>query len=100
MRFIKRLVASREVWGLKSADGWAVSTSTANGHAGRSILPFWSERAYARQCAKEDWSHYQAMPIPLEVFLERWLVGMTADGCLAGPTGTRIFAGMSLSRRY
>jgi hypothetical protein len=83
-RFIQRVSASREVWGLKSADGWAVSTSTADGHAGRSVMPFWSDRAYAKQCAKEDWAHYEPTPIPLELFLERWLVGMGADGCLVG----------------
>jgi hypothetical protein len=83
-RFIQRAVTSREVWGLKSADGWAISTSTANGRAGRSIMPFWSDRAFAEQCAKEDWEHYAPTPIPLEPFLGRWLVGMATDGCLVG----------------
>ena len=47
-------------------------------------MPFWSDRAYAKQCAKEDWSHYEPTPIPLPLFLERWLPGMAADGCLVG----------------
>jgi hypothetical protein len=83
-RFIQRVVASRKVWGLKSADGWAVSTSTSAGHAGWKIMPFWSDRAYARQCAKKDWAHYEATPIPLEQFFDRWLAGMSADDCLVG----------------
>ena len=47
-------------------------------------MPFWSDRAYAKQCAKEDWSHYEPTPIPLKLFLEGWLTGMAADGCLVG----------------
>jgi len=30
-RFVQRVVASREVWGLKSAEGWACTASTADG---------------------------------------------------------------------
>lgn len=83
-RFVQRLVASREVWGLKSADGWACTTSTADGSENRSVMPFWSDRAYAKQCAKEDWSDYEPTPIPLDLFLQRWLPGMEADDCIVG----------------
>ncbi len=83
-RFVERVVASREVWGLKSADGWACTASTADGTEDRSVMPFWSDRAYAKQCAKADWSHYEPTPIPLALFLERWLPGMAGDGSLVG----------------
>jgi hypothetical protein len=83
-RFLQRIIAAREVWGLKSNDGWAVTKSSAGGTEGRKIIPFWSDRAYARQCAKEDWSHYEATPIPLDLFLGRWLPGMDADRILVG----------------
>ena len=83
-RFVKRIVAAREVWGLKSEEGWACTASTADGSEDRSVMPFWSDLAYAKQCAKEDWSHYEPTPIPLELFLERWLPGMEADNCIVG----------------
>jgi hypothetical protein len=83
-RFVKRIVAAREVWGLKSEDGWACTASTAHGSKGRSVMPFWSDRAYAKQCAKEDWSHYEPTPIPLELFLECWLPGMDSNDCIVG----------------
>jgi hypothetical protein len=83
-RFVKRIVAAREVWGLKSEEGWACTASTADGREDRSVMPFWSDRAYAKQCAKEDWSHYEPTPIPLELFLEHWLAGMEADDCIVG----------------
>ena len=47
-------------------------------------MPFWSERPYAKQCAKADWSNYEPTKILLELFLEHWLTGMAADGCLVG----------------
>ncbi len=47
-------------------------------------MPFWSDRAYARQCAGQDWSKYEPTVIPLEAFLERRLPGIAADGLLVG----------------
>jgi hypothetical protein len=83
-RFLQRIVAAREVWGLKSNDGWALTRSSTDATEARKIIPFWSDRAYARQCAKDEWSHYDATPIPLDVFIERWLPGLEKDGVLAG----------------
>ena len=82
--FVRRVAASREVWGLKGQDGWACSASTANNSRDRSVMPFWSDRAYARQCARASWASYMPTRIPLELFLERWLKGMAADGCMVG----------------
>src|SRR5687767_6610985 len=83
-RFLQRIITAREVWGLESNDGWAMTESSAEATEGRKIIPFWSDRAYARQCAKDEWSHYEATPISLDLFLERWLPGMELDGVLAG----------------
>ena len=83
-RFVQRVLASHEVWSLKNADGWACTASTADGTEDKSVMPFWSDRAYAKQCAKEDWSDYEPTPIPLELFLELWLPGMAGDGYLVG----------------
>jgi hypothetical protein len=47
-------------------------------------MPFWSDRAYAQQCAREDWSEYEPAAIPIDQFMERWLPGMAADGTLVG----------------
>jgi len=83
-QFVRRVVTSREVWGLKSAEGWACTGSTADGNEERSVMPFWSDRAYAKRCAKDDWSDYEPTPIPLNLFLERWLTGMESDDCVVG----------------
>jgi hypothetical protein len=83
-RFVDRVVVSGEIWGLKNKDGWACSASTADGTEGKDVIPFWSDRAYAAQCAKQDWSDHDATLIPLDLFLKNWLPGMAADASLAG----------------
>jgi hypothetical protein len=50
-RFVRRVLEAGEVWGLRSADGWAVCDF--HDFAGRQVMPFWSDRAYARRAAKE-----------------------------------------------
>ena len=83
-RFVQRVVATGEVWGLKNAAGWCVSASTSEGNAEREVMPFWSDRADAKQCAQDDWSTYEPTAIPLEEFMEHWLPGLAEDGLLAG----------------
>lgn len=62
-RFIERVKQSGQVWGLRSAKGWANCPS--NKHNGRDVLVFWSDRAYAARHAKDGWGTYAPAPIPL-----------------------------------
>ena len=70
------------VWGLSGEEGWAVSSSHQDENL--DIILFWSDEAYAKAVAKEDWSHYEPVTIPLVEFLENWLVGMYQNQVLAG----------------
>lgn len=79
--FVERVRFSREVWGLKSDDGWAVAPSN---EVDASVMVFWSDAAYARRCAQEEWAHYEATPIPLDQFVQAWLPGMLEEGFLVG----------------
>ena len=47
-------------------------------------MPFWSDRAYAAQCAGGEWAAYAPSSIPLAEFLLEWLPGMARDGTLVG----------------
>lgn len=80
--FIKRVLESKQVWGLESDDGWCVCES--NEFEDTSVMLFWSDEAYARQCAIEEWSHYKPAPIELDEFMNVWLKGMDQDEMLAG----------------
>jgi hypothetical protein len=81
-RFLERVLERREVWGLRTDDGWAICDSNETDDA--QVMPFWSDRAYAKRAAREDWAHYEPTSIPLDVFIERWLKGMHDDGVLVG----------------
>jgi hypothetical protein len=80
--FIEKVAASKLVWGLQDKKGWA------NSHAAEgeefTVVPFWSERALAKACAKADWAGYTATDISLPEFLESWCIGMADDDILAG----------------
>jgi len=78
---------SGEVWGLKSEEGWCLAPSNATDdeedgdeEVEVDVLPFWSDRAYAKQCARDDWAHYEPTAIDLADFLEAWLPGMAEAG--------------------
>ncbi|HET7460775.1 MAG TPA: DUF2750 domain-containing protein [Longimicrobium sp.] len=85
-RFIRRVVESRQVWGLKGEEGWCVAPSTtpadddpdAGGEV--DVLPFWSDRACAGECAREEWAEYEPAAIGLAEFMEAWLPGMAEAG--------------------
>lgn len=80
--FIERTAASKLVWGLKNKEGWA--NSTANDDEETDVVPFWSDRAYAKACARDDWKGYLPVSIPLAEFLESWCTGMAEQATLAG----------------
>ena len=92
-RFVERVVMARIVWGLKNAEGWATTVSKANGMRGREVIPFWSDRNLAAQCAKDTWANYEPTQIPLDLFLQRWLPRMVIENCLAGTNWDVLLAG-------
>lgn len=80
--FIEKTAASKLVWALKSKNGWANSHS--NDSEDVDVIPFWSDRAYAKICARDDWKGYLPVEIPLAEFLESWCIEMADNEVLAG----------------
>ncbi|MES2809607.1 MAG: DUF2750 domain-containing protein [Bacteroidota bacterium] len=80
--FVAKVAASKIVWGLQNKKGWANSHAADNEDT--TVVPFWSERAYAKACAKDDWRDFTPTEIPLVDFLESWCLGMADDDLLAG----------------
>jgi hypothetical protein len=81
-QFIEKAVTLKSVWGLKGKGGWANSHSAADENVG--VIPFWSDRAGAKICAREDWKGFLPVEIMLAEFLENWCVEMAESGTLAG----------------
>ncbi|MBB5395695.1 DUF2750 domain-containing protein [Mucilaginibacter sp. AK015] len=80
--FIEKVAATKQVWGLKSKTGWA--NAEATDEEDTAVIPFWSDRALAKVCARDDWKSYLPTEIPLAAFLEDWCMGMAENGTLAG----------------
>jgi hypothetical protein len=80
--FIEKTAASKLVWALKSKNGWANSHSNESEEV--DVIPFWSDRAYAKICARDDWKGYLPVEIPLAEFLESWCIEMADNEVLAG----------------
>ena len=80
--FVERVVQFDKVWALENDEGFA--TSTANDDDDIAVILFWSDKAYAKSVAKDDWKLYQSTEMTLTAFLENWLVGMSNDNILVG----------------
>ncbi len=82
-RFIATARETGEVWGLNDGEGWAYSES--NEFEDTDVLLFWSTQAEAKTHAQGEWNTHQPMAIPLDEFIDGWLLGMHQDGALVGP---------------
>ena len=60
--FVEKTAATKMVWGLMSKEGWANSHS--NNDEDVDVIPFWSDRAYAKACARDDWRGFTPTAIP------------------------------------
>jgi hypothetical protein len=86
-KFIKKICETNIVYGLESEDGFASSSSNNvddETDEPVKIICFWSEKAWAKSCIKNDWANYDLAEIPLSEFIENWCVGMSNDKLLVG----------------
>ncbi|AZB11115.1 DUF2750 domain-containing protein [Chryseobacterium sp. G0162] len=85
--FIKKVIETEVVYGLKDDKGYATSYSNDleydDGEPVQ-IICFWSDVARAKSCVDKEWNRYEASSIPLNEFLENWCLGMNSDGLLVG----------------
>ncbi len=77
--FITKVADSGEVWGLFD-EGWAMAT----GEDDSKVLVLWPEKEIAELCRVEAWASFEPKSIELNLFIEKWLVGMSDDGLKAG----------------
>ena len=52
------------------------------------MLPFWSDRAYAQQCTRDEWASYVATPMELDEIMSEWLAAIARHGDLVGTNWT------------
>ena len=72
--FIKKICDYEEVWGLYN-NGWASMEDDSKD----TLIPFWPMKEYANLCKTNEWINYEAFPISLDDFLNKWIPGMNKD---------------------
>lgn len=82
-KFIESVSVSGVVWGLKEADE-SFFVCESNEYEDTYVMAFWSERAYAKRCAVGEISHFEPSSIPLDIFMNNFLLGLDEDGLLVG----------------
>jgi hypothetical protein len=73
--WIKKTCDTETVWSLWHEGGWALASDPV----GSATVPVWPHSAFAALCATGQWTGYQPKAIPLDMWLERWIPGMTKD---------------------
>ncbi|CAM4404012.1 DUF2750 domain-containing protein [Vibrio astriarenae] len=81
--FISETKDTAKVWGLRNEDGWLAVDSTEFENS--EVMPFWSNEADAKLHNVEEWADFEVLEIPLDIFVEDWLITLDEDGVLVGP---------------
>lgn len=74
---VARVARHQQVWGLRSAGGWAVIDAE-----GEDCFPVWPHPDFASAWAVGDLADCTPQAIALEAWLKKWTPGMAADGTL------------------
>jgi hypothetical protein len=80
-QFISTSRASKKIWGLRAEDGWL---SCEAQQQDKEVMPFWSTQELAAAHAIDEWSEFSVVEIPLDIFVEDWLVTLKEDDVLVG----------------
>lgn len=81
--FIELTKQSKVVWGLQNEqDGWLACDSAEFENS--EVMPFWSNQEDALMHNIDEWADFTVGQIPLDVFVEDWLITLAEDGILVG----------------
>ncbi len=74
---VNRVAETEQIWGLSSANGWAVVSAE-----GDDCFPVWPHPDYAAAWAVGDLADCTPQPIALSTWMQKWTAGMQKDGTL------------------
>ncbi|PMH44913.1 hypothetical protein BCU68_11430 [Vibrio sp. 10N.286.49.B3] len=92
--FITDSVANKLVWGLRNEEGWLACDSTEFENS--EVMPFWSSKEDAMTHNVEEWADFEVLEIPLDIFVEDWLLTLSEDGVLVGINWNQSLEGKEL----
>lgn len=81
--FVTQSQETRFVWGLSNEEGdWLSVASTE--FEDSEVMPFWSSKEDAEQQCADEWAEFRPSELPLDIFLEDWMLTLAEDGVLVG----------------
>ncbi|MCW8335624.1 DUF2750 domain-containing protein [Vibrio sp. SCSIO 43135] len=80
--FVAETKETKLVWGLRNEEGWLAVDSTEFEQS--EVMPFWSAKEDAVTHNVEEWADFEVLEIPLDIFVEDWLLTLAEDGVLVG----------------
>ncbi|UXI04387.1 DUF2750 domain-containing protein [Photobacterium sp. TY1-4] len=81
--FVTETKDAQVVWGLCNEEGDWLSVASSE-FEDSEVMPFWSNEADAKLHCTEEWAEFTATMIPLDVFVEDWMITLAEDGVLVG----------------
>jgi len=81
-KFYEEVAESRAVWAIRDAGGYPAPLAID----GKRAMPFWSSQSRAQKVISnvKAYAGFEAVQIPLDEFLERWVPGLSKDNLLMG----------------
>ncbi|WP_413111764.1 DUF2750 domain-containing protein [Thaumasiovibrio sp. DFM-14] len=81
--FFEQTKVTQLVWGLCNEDeGWLSVDSSE--FESSEVMPFWSSKEEAQAQCADEWTEFTPTEIPLDVFVEDWMITLAEDGVLVG----------------
>ncbi len=95
--FVKQALDTQVVWGLKNDEGWLACESTE--YEDSEVMPFWSNQNDAQSHNVDEWADFEVLEIPLDIFVEDWLITLDEDQVLIGANWNDQLEGKELSAK-
>ena len=93
--FVAETKETLQVWGLCNEEGDWLSVDSSEFEASE-VMPFWSNQADAALHCVDEWAEFVSVMIPLDVFVEDWMITLSEDGVLVGLNWTAELLGSEL----
>ena len=93
--FVEETKKNQFVWGLRNIDeDWLACDSSEFENS--EVMPFWSSKEDAAVHNVEEWAEFEICEIPLDVFVEDWLMTLAEDSVLVGTNWNENLEGKEL----
>ncbi|KMV29253.1 DUF2750 domain-containing protein [Photobacterium swingsii] len=81
--FVTESQDTRFVWGLCNEEGdWLAVDSSEFENS--EVMPFWSNKEDAQTHCVDEWAEFSVAELPLDIFVEDWMITLAEDGVLVG----------------